>query len=559
MIHDHFNHDLLERIPLTASNVLELACGSGALGAEYKRRNPACRYFGIDQNADAAQIAATRLDHVAHCHVQQVPLPFGDQVFDCIVYGELLEHLPDPWSVLRAQIPTLGADGTVVLCIPNVEHWSFADSLLRGSFDYAEAGLFNRAHLRWFSDATIRQALHDAGLVVCDVIPRVFDRDGAAAFTQAMRPALVTLGIDTQNYMERDAPLQLVYVARRQVTPKFTIFSSMLPPIGGVSHVRVIEPITALASIPGIDARIVDPGDPPETPDTPRIMILHRPAVIGQAGLAFVRPLLARGYLLICEFDDNPDFIPATMQPDLWNFSAVHAVQTSTEPLAERFRQDNPVVMVFPNAIHRLPEPANFTNPARTNMLFAGLNRQDDWPPYMDALNAVAKFAGDRLHIHVVADREAYDRLETPYKTFTPMCSYETYQAMLGACEISFMPLADNIFNRGKSDLKFIEAAAHRVVSLASHVVYANSVDEGRTGLLFATPDQLRQRLANLVANPEAALRIANQARAHVAANRMLAYQVARRVAWYRSLWDRREALHAALLARMPQLAKAEV
>lgn len=558
MMHDHFNPDLLKRIPINARSVLEVGCSSGALGAEYRRRNPACRYLGIDQDPDAAQLAATRIDQVALCDVQQVPLPFGDEVFDCIVYGDVLEHLIDPWAVLRAQIQALKPDGTIVMCIPNVEHWSFTEALLRGSFDYAEAGLFDRTHLRWFTDATIRRGLRDAGLVVTEMTPRVFDREGAGAFAHAMRPALLALGIDTTHYLERAAPLQLVYVARRQATPDLSIYSTMLPPVGGVSHVRVIEPIAALATMPGIDARVLTSIDNLHVPDPPRIMILHRPALIGDAGLAPVRQLLAKGYLLVCEFDDNPDFIPATMQPDMWNFRAVHAVQTSTEPLAERFRQDNPEVMVFPNAINRLPDPNNFTNPARLNMLFAGLNRQGDWPPYMEALNAVANFAGDRLTIHIVADREAYDRLETPHKTFTPMCGYETYQAMLGACEISFMPLSDTVFNRGKSDLKFIEAGAYRVVPLASHVVYANSVDDGRTGLLFTTPDQLRQRLANLVANPEMALRIANEARAHIAANRMLAYQVTRRIAWYHSLWDRREALHAALLARLPQLAEAE-
>lgn len=559
MMHDHFNPDLLKRIPINARTVLEVGCSSAALGAEYKRRNPACRYLGIDQDPDAANLAATRIDQVALCDVQQVPLPFGDETFDCIIYGDVLEHLIDPWAVLRAHIQALTPDGTIIMCIPNVEHWSFTEALLRGSFDYAADGLFDRTHLRWFTNATIRRALRDAGLVVTEMTPRVFDRDGASAFAHAMRPALLALGIDTKHYLERAAPLQLVYVARRQAAPDLTIYSTMLPPIGGVSHVRVIEPIAALATMPGIDARVLSSIDLLEVPDPPRIMILHRPALIGEPGLAPVRQLLAKGYLLVCEFDDNPDFIPATMQPNMWNFRAVHAVQTSTEPLAERFRQDNPEVMVFPNAINRLPDPNNFTNPARLNMLFAGLNRQGDWPPYLEAVNSVANFAGDRLHIHIVADREVFDRLETPHKTFTPMCGYETYQAMLGACEISFMPLADTTFNRGKSDLKFIEAGAHRVVPLASHVVYANSVEDGRTGLLFTTPDQLRQRLANLVANPEMALRIANEARTHVAANRMLAYQIARRIAWYHSLWDRREALHAALLTRLPQLAETDV
>ena len=59
------NPDLLDRIPLDARVVLDVGCGSGALGAEYKRRNPGCRYLGIEPDPDAARIAARRLDEVA--------------------------------------------------------------------------------------------------------------------------------------------------------------------------------------------------------------------------------------------------------------------------------------------------------------------------------------------------------------------------------------------------------------------------------------------------------------------------------------------------------------
>lgn len=118
----------------------------------------------------------------------------------------------------------------------------------------------------------------------------------------------------------------------------------------------------------------------------------------------------------------------------------------------------------------------------------------------------------------------------------------------------------DTPFNRAKSDLKFIEAGACRVAALASHVVYADSIEDGRTGLLFHDADDLHERLLRLVAMPELARGLGNAARSYVAGERMLAYQVAQRIAWYRSLWARRVELTNALHARMmapPQLADA--
>jgi len=159
-----------------------------------------------------------------------------------------------------------------------------------------------------------------------------------------------------------------------------------------------------------------------------------------------------------------------------------------------------------------------------------------------------------RLRIVVVHDREFFDALETPHKEFHATSDYPTYLRLLGESEIAFMPLADTPFNRAKSDLKFIEAASSRVVSLASDVVYGATIKDQKTGLVFSDSLEMRSALLRMLAYPEAARRIGDAARAYVAAERMAAYQVAARLDWYRSLWARRDALTAALRARVPAL-----
>jgi hypothetical protein len=69
--------------------------------------------------------------------------------------------------------------------------------------------------------------------------------------------------------------------------------------------------------------------------------------------------------------------------------------------------------------------------------------------------------------------------------------------------------------------------------------------------LLFRDAEELHERLLRLVAMPELARAIGDAARDYVMQERMLAYQVADRIAWYRDLWDRRDELHSALLARL--------
>jgi SAM-dependent methyltransferase/glycosyltransferase involved in cell wall biosynthesis len=546
------NTDVLDRIPLTARSVLEVGCGNGALGAEYKRRNPICDYFGIETDTRLAARARQRIDAVFAADMDTDPTPFGARGFDAVVYNDGLEHLRDPWGVLKRHAALLSPGGTLVLCVPNMEHWSFALRLLRGEWDYTADGLTDIRHLRWFGKKGAERAIAEAGLTVQTCVNRVFDARGAQEFVQAMLPALPGLRIAPEDLLARAAPLQYIYVATKGPVQPLLLYSSMLAPVGGVSHVRVIEPMEALGTVPGVDAQIVQ-GIPASDVTGPRIFIFHRPAFLNTEGLEPVREAMRLGYLVVCEFDDHPDGIPVLQLGEVQNFRAVHAVQTSTETLAATLRAENPEVAVFANGIRRMPEVRNYQGGPVT-LFFAGLNRTDDWPPYIDALNAVVALVGERLAFRIVGDRGLFEALATPHKTFTPICDYETYQALLGQSEISFMPLRETPFNHCKSDLKFIEAAAHRVTPLASPVAYDASIVDGQTGVLFRDPDELRQRLLRLVVNPEVGQAIGDAARRYVAAERMLAYGIAQRLAWYHDLWARKAELDRALALRVPAL-----
>ena len=208
--------------------------------------------------------------------------------------------------------------------------------------------------------------------------------------------------------------------------------------------------------------------------------MLHRPALAGEQGAAVIRGLLSEGWVIVTEFDDHPDHFGMLDADDQLAFRGVHAVQTSTPALAAILRTLNPEVAVFPNMIRALPDVRNFREPQVLTLFFGALNRERDWAPLMPVLNEVAEKAGERLRFCVVHDQGFFDALRTPHKQFTPTCDYDTYMALLGQCEISLMPLEDTPFNRAKSDLKFIEAGACRAASLASHVVYADSIEDGR-------------------------------------------------------------------------------
>lgn len=90
--------------------------------------------------------------------------------FDAIVYGDVLEHLNDPLPVLVALDRALAAGGRVMVSVPNVAHLWVRLSLALGGWNYADRGILDRTHLRFFTKRTFAALLRDAGLSVEELV-----------------------------------------------------------------------------------------------------------------------------------------------------------------------------------------------------------------------------------------------------------------------------------------------------------------------------------------------------------------------------------------------------
>ncbi len=561
--------DLSRLIPLSARTVLFAGHGLNQLGAAYRRFNPTARLFALDTGPEPTpggpfEARATMYPGLP-LNLPSGPPPGPDPLadtplsfsvpdgFDCIVYSAPLEDLDDPFALLAHHARQLAPDGTILIRVHNPECWTHARGLLTGAPQ-------SETPARWLRLEDMSAGLATAGLIAVDVQLEESPDPEGAAFIEAIAPGLRNRGIEPAAYARTALPRYYIWRARKQPVRRMAIAGDMLRPIGGVSHLRVLHPLAAMATDPATITRLAPIDNPPDLgatlgnpdgPDTaPRVFILHRPGLFGERGQALIDGLIARGWLVITEFDDNPDHMPGMTAPGLVSFAGVHAIQTTTPVLADLLRQRNPELAMFPNAIAELPDIRNFTDPGELTVFFGALNREQDWRPIMGPINAIARRLGDRLRFRVVHDEGFFLALETTRKTFTPLCDYDTYLDLLGTSEISLMPLDDTPFNRAKSDLKFIEAGACRVATLASTVVYRHSVADGETGLLFDGPESFHRQFLRLAAIPDLALNIGDNARRMVERERMLADQVAPRLAWYRDLWHRRAELTEALRAR---------
>jgi len=155
---------MVDAVPAGA-RVLDVGCAGGYLAELLTAAGSTV--VGVEP--DAAAAAAAR----AHC----VSVTVGDfedpevrtalpGPFDAVIFGDVLEHMRDPGAVLAATRELLAPGSRVVASIPNIAHWSARVQLLLGRFPYAESGLFDSTHLRFFTRGSARALAERAGYVV---------------------------------------------------------------------------------------------------------------------------------------------------------------------------------------------------------------------------------------------------------------------------------------------------------------------------------------------------------------------------------------------------------
>lgn len=88
--------------------------------------------------------------------------------FDTIIAADVLEHLYDPWTVLRDFRKLLAPDGEIVISLPYAGNSAILGLLYDDNFDYREEGLLDKTHIRFFGLRNIVALHKGAGLTITD-------------------------------------------------------------------------------------------------------------------------------------------------------------------------------------------------------------------------------------------------------------------------------------------------------------------------------------------------------------------------------------------------------
>lgn len=154
-------------------NVLEVGCGTGATLLYIKNLYKDANLYGIEISENSAKIARTCAD-IINEDVEKLILPYKEDFFDYIILGDVLEHLQDPWKLLRKLNSCLKLDGYILASIPNIMHISIIREIINGSFSYQETGILDKTHLRFFTLNEIAKMFSVSNLQIEEVHPIQF-------------------------------------------------------------------------------------------------------------------------------------------------------------------------------------------------------------------------------------------------------------------------------------------------------------------------------------------------------------------------------------------------
>jgi O-antigen biosynthesis protein len=153
--------------------VLDIGCGGGATGKLLKEKFPGSRVIGIEINSRAADYARQFLDQVICAAIEDVDLAVeapGAQI-STVLLLDVLEHLYDPWRALLHVRRWLAPETRVLASIPNIRNIAVLDELAAGRWQYAESGVLDVTHVRFFTKRELRRMFEETGYVVRNLEP----------------------------------------------------------------------------------------------------------------------------------------------------------------------------------------------------------------------------------------------------------------------------------------------------------------------------------------------------------------------------------------------------
>jgi 2-polyprenyl-3-methyl-5-hydroxy-6-metoxy-1,4-benzoquinol methylase len=177
--------EMLDLLPGAVQRLLDVGGGEGHFARTFIERRGGEAWLVEPSDAADRALPSPKLRVLKGRLEDADPQQTG--LFDAVTFLDVLEHMAEPITALRAARRFLRPGGVLLVSVPNVGHWSVVRDLARGRFDYLPVGILCGTHLRFFTAASLDELLQQAGFQIVQQrrttqpMPQEFSRFMAAS------------------------------------------------------------------------------------------------------------------------------------------------------------------------------------------------------------------------------------------------------------------------------------------------------------------------------------------------------------------------------------------
>ncbi|HML57772.1 MAG TPA: class I SAM-dependent methyltransferase [Ferruginibacter sp.] len=159
------NRDVLNLVPTEPCTVLDVGCGGGTLASILSKQGYVVDGITI---SPAEQQAASAFTRNVFIHNLEDGLPEAVKLneYDCVICSHVLEHIVYPRQLISDIHKVLKPGGVFIVALPNLMHYKSRIKLLKGDFEYADAGIWDYTHVKWYTFKSAQNLLKSFGFQI---------------------------------------------------------------------------------------------------------------------------------------------------------------------------------------------------------------------------------------------------------------------------------------------------------------------------------------------------------------------------------------------------------
>ncbi|WP_413936183.1 class I SAM-dependent methyltransferase [Nitrospira sp. BLG_1] len=187
--------DIVGLIPNYPQNILSVGCGWGAMEAALVQRGHKVAAVPLDSVigscAEAKGVEITCPDFY------QAFRSLSGRRFDCIIFSEVLQHIPDPVKVLSNYVSLLSNDGMVVISVPNFSSIKLRHAFTSEGILSKEMSVFDRTGLHMTTPDLVKTWLKQSNL---RVVHSLYGAQGRSRLLMPIMPGRLK-GLVAEEYL----------------------------------------------------------------------------------------------------------------------------------------------------------------------------------------------------------------------------------------------------------------------------------------------------------------------------------------------------------------------